>query len=179
MGVLSSADRRDFSEISKLVNAAYRGGEHGVGWTHEQHLVDGPRTSPEDLERELTTGDPALILCLREEEAGPIRACVLLRRHADHCYLGMLSVAPEAQDRGYGRAMLEHSETQAREWGLNRVAMTVLDVRDSLLDWYERRGYRRTGMTIPFPYDNKSLGRPRLDDLTFVVLEKYLSHFES
>jgi hypothetical protein len=52
--------------------------------------------------------------------------------------------------------------------------MTVLDVRDTLIAWYERRGYTPTGERIPFPYTNKSLGKPLLDNLSFVVLSKQL-----
>jgi ribosomal protein S18 acetylase RimI-like enzyme len=168
------ADRSHFGAVAALVNAAYRGGEAGVGWTHERDLVEGPRTSAEDLEREVAAPEETLILCMRDEADGPVRACVLLRRHADHCYLGMLSVAPSAQDRGLGRVMIEHSEAQARAWGRDRIVMTVLDVRDSLIAWYERRGYTPTGEKIPFPYGNKSLGRPRVGNLSFVVLEKKL-----
>jgi len=171
------ADSSHFAEISALVNAAYRGGEAGVGWTHEQGLVDGPRTSPEDIERELSGSGETVILCLRDHDDGPLLACVLLRKHTSHCYLGMLSVSPAAQDRGLGRAMLQHSEAHARAWGYDRIAITVLDVRDTLIAWYERRGYLRTGGSIPFPYDNKSLGRPRRGDLAFAVLEKNMSPF--
>lgn len=30
--------------------------------------------------------------------------------------------------------------------------MTVIDVREELIAYYERRGYRRTGLKKPFPY---------------------------
>ncbi|MET0532693.1 MAG: hypothetical protein ABW171_00575 [Steroidobacter sp.] len=46
-------------------------------------------------------------------------------------------------------------------------------VRDE--SWYERNGYRRTGDTKPFPYDDPSLGEPLQDDLHFVVLAKTLT----
>lgn len=174
MADLFSADSSHFPEIAALVNAAYRGGEQGVGWTHEAGLVDGPRTSPEDLERELAHPHRTEILCLRDDPLSPILACVLLRQHADHCYLGMLSVAPQAQDRGLGRKLIDISESRARAWNRDRVRMTVLDVRDTLIAWYERRGYLRTGESILFPYNNKSLGKPRLANLTFIVLEKQL-----
>ena len=85
------------------MNTAYRG---GVGWTHEQDMVDGPRTSPEDIERELSGQGEAVILCLREPGTDTVLACVLLRKHTDHCCLGMLSVSPQAQDGGLGRALL-------------------------------------------------------------------------
>jgi ribosomal protein S18 acetylase RimI-like enzyme len=168
---VTEAQAADLDEIVQLVNAAYRSGE---GWTHEAGLVDGQRTSRADLDRELSTSDPAIILCLRESDSGPIQACVLLRRKADHVYLGMLSVAPKAMDRQFGRKLLEYSENRAKVWGADRIVISVLDVRHTLIAWYERRGYRRTGESIPFPYENKGLGKPRLDNLAFAVLERYL-----
>ncbi|HUN84305.1 MAG TPA: hypothetical protein VMU48_07990 [Terracidiphilus sp.] len=52
--------------------------------------------------------------------------------------------------------------------------MTVLNVRDALIAWYERRAYCRTGETKPFPYGDDRFGVPLRDDLQFVVLEKTL-----
>jgi ribosomal protein S18 acetylase RimI-like enzyme len=156
----------------QLVNAAYRSGE---GWTHEAGLIDGQRTSRGDLERELQGPGKTVILCLREAADNSLVGCVLLRQKADHMYLGMLSVAPPAMDRGLGRMLLEHSEAYAARHNAGRVVMTVLNVRETLIAWYERRGYRLTGESIPFPYENRGLGEPRLEDLSFVVLEKRLT----
>jgi hypothetical protein len=52
--------------------------------------------------------------------------------------------------------------------------MTVVNVRDALIRWYERRGYRLTGERRPFPYGDHRFGRATRDDLEFVVLEKAL-----
>jgi hypothetical protein len=52
--------------------------------------------------------------------------------------------------------------------------MTVVHLRETLIGWYERRGYRRTGETEPFPYKDQRFGRPLRDDLHFVVLMKNL-----
>jgi ribosomal protein S18 acetylase RimI-like enzyme len=168
---VTEARAHEFEEISRLVNKAYRG---DGGWTNEAGLVEGPRTTPADLERELADPRPSVILCLREEQSGPIVACVLLRKKPAHCYLGMLSVAPELQDKGLGRALLDYSETYARAWGSERVVMTVVHVRETLIAWYERRGYSRTGESIPFPYNNKNLGSPQRADLSFIVLNRNL-----
>ena len=46
--------------------------------------------------------------------------------------------------------------------------------RDTLIAWYERRGYALTGETKPFPYDDPLFGLPQRPDLEFVVLEKRL-----
>jgi len=50
--------------------------------------------------------------------------------------------------------------------------MTVIEQRDELIAWYERRGYRRTGRTAPFPYGDVRFGEPKRADLRFVVLRK-------
>jgi hypothetical protein len=52
--------------------------------------------------------------------------------------------------------------------------MTVLHLRDTLIAWYERRGYSLTNETQPFPYGDERLGKPLRDDLHFVVLAKNL-----
>lgn len=52
--------------------------------------------------------------------------------------------------------------------------MGVLNVRSTLIAWYERRGYTRSGETEPFPYGDDRFGRPLRADLEFVVLRKRL-----
>jgi hypothetical protein len=49
----------------------------------------------------------------------------------------------------------------------------VIHQRETLLAWYQRRGYRVTGKQ-PFPYGDERLGRPLQDDLFFDVLERDL-----
>ena len=53
--------------------------------------------------------------------------------------------------------------------------MTVISKRAELIAFYERRGYRRTGETEPFPYGQERFGVPKVDDLEFAVLTKPLS----
>jgi hypothetical protein len=48
----------------------------------------------------------------------------------------------------------------------------VVHLRDTLIAWYQRRGYLLTGETEPFPYHDQRFGWPLRDDLHFVVLEK-------
>ena len=52
----------------------------------------------------------------------------------------------------------------------------LIDLREDLIAWYERRGYRRTGIKKPFPAVDPRFGLPRRDDLRFEVLEKGLQH---
>jgi GNAT superfamily N-acetyltransferase len=109
----------------------------------------------------------------RDEPAAPILGCVWLEpMNAEVWYLGLLTVRPDLQDRQLGRAVLAASEAVAAGEGARRIRMTVVNVRDTLIAWYERRGYALTGETLPFPYDDPVFGAPRRPDLAFAVLEK-------
>ena len=60
------------------------------------------------------------------------------------------------------------------EFGAGSMEMTVIRQRESLVAWYERRGYQRTGETRPFPYDDERFGSPKVPGLEFVTLAKPL-----
>jgi len=49
----------------------------------------------------------------------------------------------------------------------------VVNARDTLIAWYERRGYALTGERRPFPLDAPGIV-PKTRDLEFVVLAKSL-----
>ena len=103
-------------------------------------------------------------------------ACVHVAQDGGAGYLGMFSVKPDLQGGGVGKLLLAEAERIARdEWKLPAMRMTVIDIRDELIAFYERRGYRRTGVTKPFPYGDERYGTPKRDDLRFEVLEKSLA----
>ncbi|MGE0444331.1 MAG: GNAT family N-acetyltransferase, partial [Vicinamibacterales bacterium] len=76
---------------------------------------------------------------------------------------------------GVGRALLRGAvRLAASELAATTMRMTVIALRTELVAWYERQGYRRTGEREPFPYGDERFGRPRRDDLSFVVWRKAL-----
>ena len=87
----------------------------------------------------------------------------------------MFSVSPALQGGGVGKSVLAEGERIVRdEWGARVMRMTVIDIRNELIAFYERRGYVRTGIYKPFPYGDERFGVPRRPDLRFEVLEKPL-----
>jgi hypothetical protein len=65
--------------------------------------------------------------------------------------------------------MMAEAEALAANLGGRRMRMTVISIRDTLIAWYQRRGYTLTGESMPFTH-----GDPPRTDLMFVVLEKAL-----
>lgn len=177
--IFTHAEAHEAKEIADLVNSAYRGDTSRQGWTTEADFLDGTRTNPGMLRLDMTPDQGKTILCMRELEEGPIVGCVYLEKFEDHkgtgCYLGMLTVSPTLQARGLGRVLMAKAESFAREaWNARRMTLGVIQLRDSLIEWYKRRGYFPNGETEPFPYGDLGCGLPKRDDLHFVMFEKQL-----
>jgi ribosomal protein S18 acetylase RimI-like enzyme len=167
---LTPAKDDDLDDVTALVNRAYRAGE---GWTHEAAYLAGERTTAAALRADLAASPEAVLLTFRDEPAGPLLGVVWLEpAAAEAWYLGMLTVRPDLQDRRLGRQLLEDAEAFAIARGARRIRMTVIAIRDTLIAWYERRGYRLTGEREPFPYEDQRFGVPNRGDIDFVVLEK-------
>ena len=170
---IRTATDADIEAIVALVTAAYRGESSRAGWTTEADLLDGPRIDPDVLRADIER--PASRVLLAERD-GALLACAHVAREGDAGYFGMFSVLPGLQGAGIGKQVLAECERIARdEWALPRMRMTVIDLRDSLIAFYQRRGYRRTGTYKPFPYGDVRFGIPLRDDLRFEVLEKPLA----
>ena len=173
--IFAPAVESEFPAIVALVNSAYRGQGAQAGWTTEAGYIDGQRIDLESLKQDLAEAPDAVLLTLRDEADGPLLGCVWIEPDGDApdaWYLGMLTIRPDLQDRQLGRALLAHSEAFAAGLGAKRVRMTVVHLRDTLIAWYQRRGYALTGETKPFPVGER-FGKPQRE-LSFVVLDKAL-----
>jgi ribosomal protein S18 acetylase RimI-like enzyme len=165
------AEDGDVPAIVALVESAYRGETSQAGWTSEAHLLGGQRTDSDAVSAALGTHGSVMLLA----EAGGLLAgcCQLEQRPEAEVYFGMFSVRPGCQGQGWGREILAEGERLARDdWGAATMVLSVLVQRQDLIGWYERRGYRRTGQTRPFPYGDERFGIPKRPDLSFAVLAK-------
>jgi ribosomal protein S18 acetylase RimI-like enzyme len=162
----------DVDELVALIESAYRGDDSRAGWTTEADILEGQRTDPEGVLEVVKSPDSRLMAVERD---GRIVACCQLEHQGDHAYFGMFAVSPLLQGAGLGKVIIAEAERQARvTWGVREMQMTVISVRDDLIAWYERRGYRRTGRMTPFPYGDERFGVPQRDDLQFELLVKEL-----
>jgi GNAT superfamily N-acetyltransferase len=175
----------DAPAIEDIVQSAYRGETSREGWTTEADLLDGVRTDRVAVAAAIS-GPAGLMLVAVDATADPaapdegsvaevLACCQLERRDGGVAYFGMFAVRPRRQGGGVGRRLLAAAEDYAStRWSARAMEMTVIVQRDELIDWYVRRGYVRTRETRPFPYGDVRFGRPRRDDLEFVVLRKEL-----
>jgi ribosomal protein S18 acetylase RimI-like enzyme len=145
-----TATAADVPALRALVESAYRGDSARQGWTHEADLLDDERTSDAEL-AETIADQKARVLLTRID--GKLVGTVTIRDLGKgRAYLGMLCVDPDLQTEGLGRALIADAEDMAADAFRARIMeMTVIDAREELIAYYERRGYARTGELRPFP----------------------------
>lgn len=162
----------DIPALITLVTSAYRGDASRAGWTTEADILDGARIDAQGLQADLERPRSTILLAERD---GQLLACAHVADDHGKGYFGMFSVDPAQQGGGIGKQVMLAAEAHAaRAWGVSVMQMTVIDIRDELIAFYERRGYQRTGIKKPFPYGDERFGIPKRDDLRFEVLEKPL-----
>ncbi|MEO7222827.1 MAG: GNAT family N-acetyltransferase [Devosia sp.] len=160
----------DAPRLAVLIERAYRGPEAAKGWTNESALLTGPRSSAKEIEELIREADARFVTAFEGET---LVGCALIRREDSGAYFGMFAIDPDTQGGGLGKAMMARCEAAARDlWGATSMRLTVISLREKLIEWYERRGYEQTGEHEPFPFDSAT-GALRTDfDLT--VLQKPL-----
>lgn len=164
------ASGADAPAVAALIESAYRGEESGRGWTTEADLIEGERTSPEEIAAFIAEPNARFLMAF---EADALVGCALIKNNGGEGYFGMFAVKPALQGRGRGRQIVRHAERAISDlWRCKTIAMTVINLREELIAYYERRGYGVTGAKS-FPFDRET-GAKRTD-FHFVVLTKDLS----
>ena len=167
-----AATAADLDALVALVTSAYRGDVSRQGWTTEADFLEGNRIDRDVLLRDIERPRSRVLIAERD---GDLIACAHVCEDDGAGYFGMFSVTPTLQGGGIGKLVLAEAERIAREdWRCPAMRMTVIDIRDELIAFYERRGYALTGVKKPFPYGDPRFGLPTRDDLRFEIMEKPL-----
>ncbi len=161
----------DVQPVVNLINSAYRGETSRAGWTTEADLLDGLRTTFEEI-LSLIQNEKAFFLLSFEKDQ--LIGCILVEIIEYKVRFGMFVTKPTLQGRGLGKQLLEQAEQHVKEkWNIFHFEMVVISCRKELLDYYERRGYLKTGRFLAFPF-NPDLFQPKVPDLKLEIIEKIL-----
>jgi len=160
--------------IAALVNSAYRGDSSRNGWTTEADFLHGQRID-EAMLVDIMSNKDSRIECMYLNTTDLVGVCHLDRNKKGVCHLGMLTVNPLLQAKGFGKRLMEHAEHVARrDWQCSTMSITVISIRSELVQFYQRRGYQKTGLVENFPYGDSRFGLQQFSDLKFIEMVKTL-----
>jgi GNAT superfamily N-acetyltransferase len=135
---LRFAEHRDVDSLVRLINAAF---------VVEQVAIEGDRVNFKKVRDYMQTGKFLLL-----EESPAILGCVFVEKRGGRGFLGLLSVEPHLQGKGFGRQLTHAAEKLLRDMGCSAVDLRVISARSELLSFYGKLGYAETG-TSPMPAD--------------------------
>ncbi|CAL8122218.1 unnamed protein product [Orchesella dallaii] len=158
----------DIPALKVLIQNSYRGPVKG--WTCDHQFLQGQRVSDEMLRDDLTK--PGALFLKGVSDEGELIGCVFVDKHDDNfLFCGTLCVQPQLQNCGLGKKLMGVVEDVARTEKCDGVKIHVVIGRTTLVEWYERQGFKQTGEREPFP-DTNCYGVPTMP-LEFIVMKKF------
>ena len=153
----------DVAELVRVINLAYQ--------VEATMFLDERTSEPDVIER---LGRPnAAFLVLDDDtsraDGRRLAGAVYVEVRETRGYFAMLSVDPEFQGRGLGRALVRAVESYCREAGCRVLDIDVVDLRTELPGFYSALGFTPTGVA-PFP-DPARTKRP----VQLIQMEKRLA----
>ena len=173
MLLFQKAEISDASAVAQLVNSAYRGEISRKGWTTEADLLEGLRTTRQELAEIIKREDAFMLIGIINNEI-VATICCEWQAIADNntAHFGMIAVKPTLQNKGYGKQIIQAAEALTRrEWRVVGFTMTVISLRHELITFYEKLGYQRTGEFKEFP-KKPELWQPKVESLNLQYLAK-------
>ena len=133
------AESADLEAVTALINLAF---------SVERFFVDRDRIDIETV-RGLASKGKFILLDAAAAENATITGCVYVEIKADRVYIGLLSVDPSRQRSGTGSRLMAAAEEHGREAGCRFADLRIVNIRQELPAFYQKRGYRESG-TAPF-----------------------------
>ncbi len=131
------AGLEDIAKLTAVINSAFR--------VAEGFFIEQDRISIEEA-MELFRNGKFLVA----EVDGILQGCVYVEPSGDRAYLGLLSVDPSHQQAGLGSLLMAAAEEHCRSLSCRFMDINIVNLREELPAFYQRRGYVETG-TSPFP----------------------------
>jgi ribosomal protein S18 acetylase RimI-like enzyme len=138
----------DIPLLVDLINRAY---------VAEAEFVRGLRTDRLDMHAKISTPNTWFLVIDGPEVDGKmsLAGCVCVDCDGTRGHVGLLSVNPDIQGRGFGARLLRAAEEHCGQMMCCPIIeLDVVSLRTELFGFYEHMGFTRTG-EMPFPVEDK------------------------
>ena len=123
------AELSDAQEIAALINSAYRGESSRAGWTTEADILDGLRTTTQEIASIIQREDAFILVGVLRDQIVATVCCERQDAYGRNiAHFGMIAVKPTMQNKGHGSTMLQAAEAMtSREWRVVGFHMAVIN----------------------------------------------------
>ena len=168
----TNATAQDAERIQHLIQTAFQTEDSRQDWTGIVELASNFKLDLNEVKDKLNNPDITTLLAFDENNDNLVGTIEVSQRVGGVGRLSMIAVDDRYQRSGAGRQILAYGEDYCRQkWGAKQFSLNVLSSRPALIEWYIRRGFRKTGETEPFPRERfPSLDLPA--DLCLIEMEK-------
>lgn len=130
--MIRPAQQNEADAMRDVVHAAY---QHYVA-----RIGKPPGPMLDDYAARIANGEAWVL-----EDAGRITGILVLEEQADRFMLDNVAVRPDCQGSGFGRALMEFAETEARRRGWQEIVLYTHVMMTENQALYRRLGYVETG----------------------------------
>lgn len=183
----SIASPSDATRIQNLLHAAFRADDSRPNWTADVEMNRRFTVDINDLTTKLNAPETVYLIATDSSDdhqtavSKDLTACIGIAKISLTKFrpapvvaarLFHLAVDPGLHRAGLGAQVLAQATTYARDvLGVRVLSLDALSTRTELMEWYLRRGFRKTGEVVPFPVKEID-GLVLPEDLGFVEMEK-------
>ena len=158
----------DAPRLQSLIEAAFRFTDASIEWIGSPELAETFTMDISVINERIGSADNVFLIA-SDQPNGTAIACVnVYKKEPGYGRIALLAVDPKIQRGGLGRVLMNKAEEYlVKEFGAKKMGLNALETRKGLIEWYERKGYARTGDVTKIPVD-----RYEGKEITLVEFEK-------
>ena len=175
--IIRDADEFDIASIEELIETGYRKKSSTKGWTTEFALIDGDRLQDGEIAAALADNKNKFFVASDNDKSeNKIVGVICVTKNNDWIEFGKFTVSPDYQGHGIGKKLMSAVEKYVSEvWKSDNLKLSVITIRQELIDFYARFGFKDTGQRLEFaklhPY---VILKDGVADLEVMIMEKPL-----
>ena len=145
---IKTAGLDEVALLCRLIRDSFRDVAERFDLTLENCPKHPSNYTEEWVQKDFKRGVAYFILSYNNDPVG----CVALEKATeDLCYLERLAVLPEKRRKGFGRSLVDHVSSRARELGAKEISIGIIAAQTELNKWYQGIGFIE-GETKEFPH---------------------------
>ena len=146
--MISEVDANKLSECLEVIHLSFATVADEFGLNPKNCPTNGAFMPLERLENDFSKGNLMFAICENEKAVAFLQ---LSKNGPDTIEMEKLAVLPQYRHKGYGKRLIEFAKQKAKDLGVTKITIGIIEENIRLKNWYESSGFIHTGTRI-FPH---------------------------